>query len=256
MRKVALILGIISLAGCASQPVSLSEEQIKSLNRVAVVSVTGNQIVRKHVGLTIFTNKETSMDVQEWKLDRYYEDQIGAAVKDISQLELKSLRINRSELMSVYDLSPHQAPAFQKPKWDKVGPMLHDIAKQNNLDGIFVLVRSDSSDYIGQTNQSLNGLGIYSRFGNQTAYLHAALYFVDGESGRPTANTEVTKDYKFINRPDALLPEGVYDEPMTEMTAPEREQLKEIFLGLFGDDVAQATVARLMGTTEQQVTAR
>lgn len=258
MRKVLLMLGVMLLAGCASKPVSLSEDQIKSLDRVAVVSVAGNRLIRKHVGLTIFTNKETSMDIREWKLDRYYEDQISAAVKDIAQLEVAPARVDGSALLHVYDLTgPWDAPVFRKPNWDKVAPTLRDIATQNDLDGIFLLVRSESSDSIGaRTYEFLNGLGIYSHFGNQTAYLYAALYFIDGESGRPAANTEVTKGYESINRPDVSLPEGVYDKPMEQMTEPEREQLREIFLGLFGDDVTQATVARLMGATEQQVSKR
>lgn len=257
MRKVLLALGIMLLAGCASKPVSLSENQKESLERVAVISVAGDRLIRKHIGLFIFNDKETPMNVREWKLDRYYEDQVSAAIKNIVQLDVVSAQFERSELLRVYDLTgPWDATAFRKPNWDKVAPMLSNITTRNDLDGIFLLLRSESSESVGARNEFLNGLGIVSHFGEQTAYLRGTLYFIDGASGGPAGNTEVTKVYESVNRPDASLPEGVYDKPLEQMSASERKQLKEIFRGLFDDDVAQATVMRLMGTTAAQVSRR
>ena len=257
MRLIRLTAAsILFVAGCASTPPppSLNHDQATSIRKIAVVSIAADQLTYKHVGFTVFQNTETKEDIHMWQLDTTFAGKIANAIGATLSAEVILPNVDMALLSPVYDLNgPYDAPAFRTPNWNKVAAALRDIATQNNVDAIVVLLRTEFKDDIRRTNQNLKGLGIYSRFSTRAAYAYMTLYVIDANTGRPRAGTPVSEGYTFVgifrhlDLPHIELPEALSDKLVSNMTPAESEQLKSIFLGLIDDGVSRATVRRLFG---------
>ena len=255
MRLALILVVTVLLAACASAPSSLDAAAAATVRRVAVISFAGNSLIRKHVGLTVFSNEETTEDIHSWRLDSRFNSQIEDAVRLTLGAEVLWPRIDAETLAHVYDLNgPYDAPMFHTPNWEKVAAYLRELAAQSKLDGMVLLLRSETEDYVGSTNQYLKGIGLYTHGWTRALYANLDLYYVDGRTGYPLASTLVSGEDKAIagfipvpGRPQAELPQELADKALDTMTGLERSQLQALVLHLVSEKNLQTSVARLLG---------
>ena len=165
--------------------------------------------------------------------------------------------VDRAPLYRIYDLNgPWDAPAFRTPKWDATADAFRALAKQNNVDALLIVRGRTGGDFIGMSNQSVSGLGLYARgMGNLTtassAYLLADVWIIDGRTGQPMAGVLLSSGHpSFMGGPlergvpRAAVGSELTRKPYGQYTDREREQLRSVLVALaaigVGSDHRQA----------------
>ena len=193
LKRYALIGLMIGLAACSSPPQRLSPEALTRIKKVAVMSLVAHEFHRQYVGFTVFGNEYDKHDIVSWKVDDEYEAQMHAALSKLGRFDVVRVPYERGALYGLYDSSrPGDAPAFRALKWSAIGEKLKTIAGNQGVDALVILVRRESEDFLGGTNQYFRGVGFYSRGTSGSArisvlHLLALVALIDGQSGAPVA---------------------------------------------------------------------
>ena len=146
--RFLILFALLALSGCASglEPVGIAQRQ--QLNTIALVPRLGDTLTWQHVGLIVFQN-ETARPKGNWNLDESVTQAIETNLSSKYQLQ------RFTGLDSPPDGNESMQDVIEKLR--KVGA--------GNVDAYLVITQGGWGDQIGNTNQVLHGLGVYSRSG-------------------------------------------------------------------------------------------
>jgi hypothetical protein len=241
LKSAAVIAAIAFIVtGCASTPQPPLAENVRAgLKRVAVISTTGKTFTRQYTGLTVFNNEKEEIDVTDWRIDEQYEEELRGVLEKEFGVTVVRAPYPVTEFLHVNDLNgAWDAPVNWGPNWDKITAVTQSYCTANALDGLLVLARSKTSDYIAGTNQSFGGIGIYGRGPAKTsAVLHlvAKLGLLDCKTGKPLMVRYFATDQEYFTQraaPLATLPPELGTTPIASWTTDQRQLIRDEIRGL------------------------
>jgi len=176
--KNTLVLSVIFLTACATTGEKADAQKMSSIKKIGVISMIGDQIHRRYIGITVFNNEADSRDISAWNINEEYEKQIQGELAKIGQYEVVGESRFRKDFNDVYTINgPYDAPAFRFPNWDAIQPKLMAFAAENSVDAFIVVVGSPTNE--------VGGLGLFGQNRNApTIYLAAHVALIDGKSGK------------------------------------------------------------------------
>lgn len=250
-KNLAIFLTGLLLSACATQEVSISSEAASRLNRVGIVSVTANHFTRQYVGFTVFGDELEQKELADWNINAQYEGQLAKAVEAILGAKAVRAPYSAAEFSRVNDVNgPWNAPAFWGPNWTAIEGTARTYCAANELDAVVVAGRFKTSDIFSKSNQSVEGLGIYSGRGADLLHLLTVLGLIDCKTAKPLASRLV-----FRSRPGAeaqarqffptiALPSEVARMKISEWPPGTEEKIKQLVVALPGQ--AWAETLKLM----------
>src|SRR5690242_20041171 len=178
--RLAFFILVSTTAACAVVEPASRQKAIR-LERVGVVSSTGDSLYKQIVGPAIFGGQRDTEPVKNWKLDAVYEEQLAAAVRAAFKAEPIVLGGYRSEFAEVNSLKgPWEAPAFWGPNYEKVRDVSRRACQEERLDAIIVVSRWQTH---GLLSSKIEGIGIYGLRDSASVYVLSKLGLVECPSG-------------------------------------------------------------------------
>ncbi len=231
-RFVRLLFGalfVVGIAGCASTPRSVSEIESAALKRVGVISVVAQEFHRGYTGFTVFGNEYESVDIASWNIDAEYEKQIGEALREIGKTAVL-IDVDRKDFLPAQlPNGPYEAPAFNTPRWEAIAQATKRIAAKEQLDGLIVVVRRISPDFLARTNQSFRGTGYYARgFGDAT---RISVAHVMGFVGLLNGNSGAVAAMSTLQMIEQISPDEAR-QSLAKIDAAQRENIRQKFIAL------------------------
>lgn len=224
-----LLLTVLSLlAACAGTPAKTSPQQNAAIQRIGVISLAGDILVRKHVGFTVFTNSEAEDDIGSWQLDALLSSRVADAIQSSFGKTTVTPAFDKSAMLHVYDLNgPWDAPIFHSPNWEHVQATLQSTAAINKLDGFVIILRDETDDFIDHTNQSLRGFGTYTHgFTSPQVYACLSVHVLNA-AGVPIASTVVRSPGGWIRKPPhADVPKAIANARLSALSPQDEMQLR------------------------------
>lgn len=192
LQSLARPLGALAitaaLAGCVTAPKPLESGAAAKIKRVDVISVAAGEFNRTYVGLTVFNNDKETLPIADWGIDKAYEDQLTAVITAGRDITVTRSPYQRERFVKANEVNRGWDGGYA---WKDIESATRDHCAANSLDALFVLNRSWSGDIFAGTNQSFNGIGLFSRggAGPTRSYLHAVttLALLDCQTGQPLA---------------------------------------------------------------------
>lgn len=251
VRTFFWVLISLTVAGCATSPVTITQETASRIHRVGVVSFAAKTFTRQYTGLTVFGNEKESKDISDWNVDKEYEAQIANETQRTLGLSVVIAPYSADEFSHVNDLNgPWEAPAYWGPNWDAIANATKTYCSTNSLDAVFVLAKSMTGDFLAGTNQYFGGTGIYVRGpgdGVSVIHLIAKLALLDCNTAKPIAIRIVASNQGDMpgaivrSAPLASLPPEISRKPIPEWTEAQKQRLQAELVAL----PAQAWAATL-----------
>lgn len=165
------------LSACASAPEIAPPDVVRKIKRVAVVSTVGSELTRTYIGATVFGNEKHVRQVPEWGLDRTYEGQISAELKQRGYVVVEAA-YPAGEFAKVNQRGRAEAD------WEAIGPVVKSYCDANRLDGVFVMAKWGPE-----------GIGVYAQRAPRnwfaTLYLRSQIGLFDCGSARVVAARQV-----------------------------------------------------------------
>jgi hypothetical protein len=190
---------LLLLVACGSAPDRARPDALNGIKRIGVISLAGDEFYRQYIGFTVVENESEKLDITAWKVDAEYERQMQSALAKLGRFEALRIPYERKDLLGLYDRSQSSgAASVRASKWGAVRDNLQVIASNNSLDAIVVVVRRESEDFLGGTNQFFRGAGFYSRAmagSTRVSVLHllGLLVLIDGRTGTPIGSTPLSR---------------------------------------------------------------
>jgi hypothetical protein len=192
--RFASMMIVFAVVGCAPAP--LKPEDIAHINRVGVVSLVGNRLVRQHVDLA-FSAGIDRIDISNWGIDQHVEEIAIRTIETQGKMSAVSLAADRPDLFNIY--GPRAlSEAGSYPNLKRVRDELVAIGAREHIDA-FVLVVEQSPKGFPQREQ-IQGLSFFSRSdpflaGDVRLFLLADVWVVDARSITRLAWHNVSMDY-------------------------------------------------------------
>ncbi len=166
------LFAVSLLTACATvQP--LPKEVVAAAKRIGVVSQVGDTLNKQYVGITVFGNEQDPQNIADWNLDLVYEQQLAAAVKTIFNVDAVLLSDRRAEFSEVNRPSgAYRSLGSEVPNFENVSETGNHVCQALALDAVVLAAKWKSGDFLGGTNQSLEGIGIYARPRRTNAAVH------------------------------------------------------------------------------------
>lgn len=178
----------LMLSACVS-PQRIPAEKASQFKRIGVLSLVADRFSRQYVAVTVFGNQREQQPILEWAVDEAYETQIAAAASKVFDASSVSARDWSSRFEEVHKLNgPWDAPVFWGPNWTVIEPVVHQYCVDNGTDALIIAARKKSDDFIGQTNQTLDGAGIYARKKLSMLHVLAEVAMFDCSTGKVIAS--------------------------------------------------------------------
>ncbi|MDP5029984.1 MAG: hypothetical protein NWQ54_11870 [Paraglaciecola sp.] len=240
IRLLVLLSIALYLSGCAVKS-TLPNNVVVEFKKIGVVSQTAATLYKQHVGLTIFGNDYEPQDILEWKIDEVYAEQLASELQ--STLNIEPVILNKAQLDfgEVNSLTgPYSAPAFWGPNFSAIKDVTLKACVEYNLDALFIVTRFQTSDFIGMTNQKLEGAGIYSRRGNSVIHLLSKIGVMDCKSGKVLAvgtlkNESASSESFLYQYPKAQIDSKLAQKAFSEWNQEEKDNLRRTLLDLAKD---------------------
>ncbi|MBL7252596.1 hypothetical protein [Alloalcanivorax marinus] len=173
---------LLALGGCASKAPFEHED----MERIAVLSLMGDEVDIAYKGATNFGNDRIKVDLSEANLDQIYRTRIEQSLRDHFNYQLVHVDYDRQIWLD----SDIEQPFFSLKTWmetpiDRYRPLVSDLARENRLDAVLLLIPLDA--YTGFIVEP-HGLGIYTGGFNggvthATAGIFAGLGLFNGQDG-------------------------------------------------------------------------
>lgn len=99
-----IIVSIITLAvwsSCNAAPRKLTQEDLRSLGTVTVISLMGDEFLLHHVGTTIFQNRYNKAEVSQWEIDRHTTD-VATEFLELKGHVVKEVQYDAERLFKTY----------------------------------------------------------------------------------------------------------------------------------------------------------
>jgi hypothetical protein len=226
LKRIPLLVFLFGLAGCAT---TIEPQTASSIRRIGVISIAATDFQRIYVGFMVFGNEGESKDIREWDVDRAYEDQMATALEAVTKATVVRAPYSKWEMVHLNDLNgPMDHPMFWDPNWDAVREANKKYCEENNLDAILFATRVRAGDFIGGTNQRVDGVGIYARSNVAKLYMSARITIFDCRAAKPlilrgfSATSGISKD--------------LATKPIAEWTPEEADQIKNGLIALPGNN--------------------
>jgi hypothetical protein len=245
------------LAGCATP--GMAPDQAGKVHRVAVLSVMTPRFTQQNVGITVFGNEHVVLDAGALGLDADYQRVLEDSLRRTTRYEVVHVDYMPDDYAAIYQFAgPWEAPAFMTPNFDRIADRLRETAAREKVDTIVVLAGRAMSDVYTQSNQTLFGLGIYTRtFGSRTGvsnvHLMGTLHAVSGATGKPTAAVPYLRprtggafEWR-ASIPSVMLDSSVSRTRYAVMTDAQKQMLKEQAITLVSASAADDSLGRLFG---------
>ena len=173
MFRAGLLLAVLLLCGGAGP--MMTTEKIAAIRRVAVMSAVGDKFTVRKSRMTVFANDEKEFPIDAWGIDQFVVTKV------------RSVLAGRFAVRPVaYDKSAF----LQARNEDAIAAGVRAQAKAADIDAYIVVTRAATQ--FGNTNQSLQGLGILEKGALSAYFFVYALYqvtVVDGHSFTVIANS-------------------------------------------------------------------
>lgn len=224
------------MCACTTAPVPVSREAANRIHRVAVISTTANVFTRQYTGLTVFGNEKEEIDISDWKIDTKYEEQLAIELEKLPELTVVRAPYSQAEFSPVNSLNgPWDAPGFWGPNWGAIETATRNYCLANALDAILIVAKAKTNDFLGGTNQSFGGTGVYVRGpGGKVSIMHliSKIALLDCTTAKPLAIRTVSTNQNdlpgFIVHysPMQNLPEEISRVPIAQWSNEQRQRVR------------------------------
>ena len=166
---------------------SAKDYDLSRIKRIGVISVVGDRLYQRRLGVTVFGNESENQDVADWGLDAVWEAKIKEEAAAFGDFEFIDLTVDKTPLLAAYPKDNAWPRQWRVLSVKKSAPYLLKIAAENNIDAIIVL-GSFGYDVV-EDRVAMEGLGMFhmkSLGGVSTVYhLISQLSLIDGATGKP-----------------------------------------------------------------------
>jgi hypothetical protein len=201
-----------------------------------VISFTAKKFTRQYTGLMVFGNEKEEIDIADWKIDEQYEEQLAAELGKLPGLTVIKAPYSPAEFAHVNDLNgPWEAPAFWGPNWSAIETATRSYCSTNALDAILVVAKSKTGDFLGGSNQSFGGTGIYVRGpggGVSVMHLISKIALLDCSTGKPLAIRNVGMSQSGLpgaiirSAPVMSIPEEISRSPISQWSSEQKQRVQ------------------------------
>lgn len=170
MRILVFCAFIMLIQGCAStQGVASKEVAVKS--KIFIASQLENNFNFQVTGTTAFQNKKLSANVAHWELNNHVENRVISQLKGIYQPHSDSLVSKQLTIPSDNYLTGYSNAMTSENGLN--------ILKEKGFDYVLFITPINFQDAYYQTNQYLEGYGIYNRsfLGSDRKIVYAQISF-------------------------------------------------------------------------------
>lgn len=236
LKAFSVISLTLTIAGCAITPAPIEREAASRIHRVAVISFAATKFTRQYTGLTVFGNEKEEIDISDWRIDEQYEEQLAAELGKLPALTVVKAPYSQMEFSHVNDLNgPWEAPAFWGPNWGAIEAATRSYCSTNALDAILIVAKSKTGDFLGGSNQSFGGTGIYVRGpGSSVSVMHmiSKIALLDCRTAKPLAIRTVSTIQSGL--PGAIvrsvpvigLPEEITRSPISQWSSEQKQHVQ------------------------------
>jgi|UPI00082D3222 hypothetical protein len=181
---LAAAVALALLAGCASK----TSFQHDRMERVAVLSLMGDEVGVFYQGVTTFGNETSEVDVSKTGLDQAYRSRIEETLKRDFDYQVVPVDYDRQAWLRVTETAPETSVSgilFGEDLYGKYSALVTALAQDNQLDAVLLLIPQPA--YTGRVVKP-EGLGVYTggRSGNirfAIAGIFAEMVLFNGEDG-------------------------------------------------------------------------
>lgn len=253
LRSVfVFIFGVLALSTSAFAPALAEETPAPALKRIGVISMVGDRLFQRQLGVLAFGNKFEDYDAGDLNLDAIWETKIREAAAPFGSFEFVDLALDKSALIATYPKKSNWINTWRHLRFKKTAPIFAQIAADNRLDNIIVL-GADAYDVVEGVMQ-VEGAGIYTtkRLGGSGTMYHliSQLALIDGATGAPIETQYLTVGSKwtkaFSGFPVVDAPAAVTAKLYTEYTPEEKAMLRDL-LSSIADRAWTRSLAKLFG---------
>lgn len=220
--------------------------------RVAVISMVGDILVQRQIGVTVFGNEFEDYDATELSLDAAWEAKLRDAASGFGPFEFVDVEFDRTALLATYPKRSSWINTWRHLRFKKTRPIFAQLAADNQLDTIIVL-GADAYNVI-EGVMDIEGAGIYTTKSlggkNSIYYLISQLALIDGATGMPIETAHLTVGSRWTKIyggfPVVDVPEALTGKEYPSYTAEEKEFLKSQLVSL-ADPALPRSFAKLFG---------
>lgn len=183
-----LLVFALLLCGCAAPPLKPNPETVKGVKRVGIISLLGEEIEAKYVGITMFGNEYYLTPAQDWALNQKTIDVASHTLKNAG-FEVVNIDYDYAGMWKKYRQSQENYFTRVSETYgnDTTTPIikedLENLRRKYSVDGFYLIVPGHEGPYcpggepcIGYGNY---GYGFHNRLNRSTnAYISAKIYFI------------------------------------------------------------------------------
>ncbi|WP_281556397.1 hypothetical protein [Thalassomonas sp. RHCl1] len=190
MNKVIIAILIWGLAGCATYNVQITDEQLKSVKKLGIVSLVGSDISYSYVGVTVFNNENKLFNFPELDIDNHIINEMKTELPSANnKVEIVPIPVERSLLASSYR-NPENLSGFDLKRF--VNNMT-EKTKGNDLSHILVISR----DFIqfDEVPVKINGIGLRKHVFKDDigAFIFLKFQLIDVKTKKEVSNSFILK---------------------------------------------------------------
>lgn len=257
MRCLLSVLSLLIITGCATTPKAPFD--IAQVNRVAIVSLLGDEANVYHLGVTAFGNQFAKIDIEGANLDQHYEAMLEDTLTGTGRFEVVDVTYDRATWIAK-DQDTSGMSMWQKVygrPHAQLQPMIKALADEYSLDAVFVL--APLSFYTGAAIEpegpaiykgGQSGKTIWCRVG-----VFAGLVLANGKDGHLRELRQLTNGAEtFTGGPLEDAPavrlrdddRKVCDIQGGNASAEQLEQIKQILSSVITPQHFEVTVGKLL----------
>jgi hypothetical protein len=198
----------------------IDAEKLAAIKRIGVLSMSGDTLIDRAVGLTAFGNREESYDVADFLLDEEWQSQLSDSLSEASDFEVVSVEPDQRAVLS---------SALETEDEQIANQALISIAKAAGVDAILIFGSPAVDLYSRGVYLSKYGLFTYS-----AAFKKRTIYYVSGRLFLFTADGEELDTQYFEGTsakalgliPNISAPEELTDVPFSAYSPEQKEFLR------------------------------
>lgn len=231
LRRPACAIGVaLSLASAANDAWARDLPPIKT---VGVVSDVGDKIRLQHIGVMVFGNELTVIDVPEWAIDAHVTSTIEAALKE--RYERRAVDFPRGGIApDLGGLALFGGPSPEDNMREKAKP-----ADGQPIDAYVVVWPFRRGVY--PTNQFVEGIGLLTQRSRARMYVALMVTLLDGKTFDEIDACAVKVRPASFGEPDASYmneANDLFTESYEALTAEQRQKLEQRLKAMLNDGVA------------------
>lgn len=246
MRRMITAIFFVSVA---AQYVAPARAEETALPRVGVISMAGDVIFQRRLGVTAFGNDWSEFDAADLHLDDAWEDKIEETLSPFGRWDFVDIVVDRAPLFTTYNKGTI-VNNWRFLRFKKTAPIFAAIAAENQLDYIIVL-GADVSGTDSPVRREGAGIFTSKRIGGESTAYHliAQLALIDGANGKP-----ISKEYLLVGRPGVRgsggfpeidAPAELTGKIYSDYTPEEKATLRATFVAI-GDNAWARSLSKML----------